>query len=77
MVDKTTLKEIIVSNREYILKNATSIISREGIGLPKKLNKVVIFFGVRRSGKTFLLFEIFKKHHENSLYVDFEDECRV
>ena len=52
---KETLKEIIISNREFINNKIQNIISREYIHIPKTLKKVVIFYGVRRSGKTFIL----------------------
>lgn len=74
MINKEMLKNIIVSNEEFILKQVTKIIKREGIFLPRSLNKTVIFYGVRRSGKTFLLFDLFKKYSDHSLYLDFEDE---
>jgi predicted AAA+ superfamily ATPase len=74
MIRKELLKEIIVTNEEYILNKIPNIISREGICLPVGLNKVVIFFGVRRSGKTYILYDLFRKNKENSLYIDFEDE---
>lgn len=74
MISKQILKEIIVSNEEFILRQAQPIVPREGIVLPDSLKKVVVFYGVRRSGKTFLLFDAFKRHRDNSLYIDFEDE---
>jgi predicted AAA+ superfamily ATPase len=52
---KETLKEIIISNREFINNKIQNIISREYIHIPKTLKKVIIFYGVRRSGKTFIL----------------------
>jgi len=74
MIDKSKLKEIILSNENFILTQIKRIVKREGIYLPDNLNKVVIFYGVRRSGKTFVLFDLFKKMSERSLYIDFEDE---
>lgn len=74
MISKEVLKNIILSNEEFILKKVKRIIRREMIALPESMNKAVIFYGVRRSGKTFLLFDFLKKHSGNSLYVDFEDE---
>lgn len=76
-MDKNILKEIIVSNEEFITKNIKNITKREGITFPEKINKTVIFYGVRRSGKTFILYDIFKKYNNetgNCLYIDFEDE---
>jgi len=74
MISKQILKEIIIRNRDYILNEIPDILPREGIHLPEKLNKVVIFYGVRRSGKSYILYDIFKKNQEKSLYIDFEDE---
>lgn len=74
MVSKSLLKEIILSNEEFILKHVGKIVEREGIHFPEDLNKVVVFFGVRRSGKTFILFNLFKKYKDRALYIDFEDE---
>lgn len=74
MISKTSLKEIIASNEDFILKQAGPIVARQGIVLPESVNKVVVFYGVRRSGKTFLLFDALKRHKGNALYIDFEDE---
>jgi len=87
MINKELLKEIIVSNEEFILNQVKGIIKREGIIFPdfpdsldapenKRLNlhKVVILYGVRRSGKTYILYDLFKKYKDRALYIDFEDE---
>lgn len=42
--------------------------------LPSGLNKVVVLYGVRRSGKTFILFNQALRHGEGALYLDFEDD---
>lgn len=73
-MEKEKLKEIILSNRKFINREIKGIVKRENVHLPKKLNKVAIFYGVRRSGKTFALFDLFKEHYDQSLYIDFEDE---
>ncbi len=73
-MNKELIKQVIVSNNEYIHKYINSIVKREDIHLPQSLNKVIIFYGVRRSGKTFVLFDLFKKHTANSIYIDFEDD---
>lgn len=74
MISKTILKNIIVSNEEFIDRSITKIIPREDIFIPEPINKAVIFYGVRRSGKTFILFDLFKRYKNRSLYIDFEDE---
>jgi len=74
MVQEQDLKEIILSNAEYI-GQIKEIQKRDNILLPdEKTRKVVVFYGVRRSGKTYLLYEVFQKNPQNSLYIDFEDE---
>lgn len=74
MITKDKLKEIILSNREFILNQVGTIIKRENIRLPKRLNKVAVLYGVRRSGKTFILYDFFRKFKDEALYIDFEDE---
>ena len=74
MINKNILKEIIVANEEFILRQVKRIVHRKGIRVPESLNKVVVLYGVRRSGKTFILFDLFKKFRGRSLYIDFEDE---
>jgi len=73
MVNKTKIKEIIQENHNFII-SINKFLKRENIVLPKKSNKVIILYGIRRSGKTFTLFEQYKKFPEASLYIDFEDE---
>lgn len=74
MLSKNILKNILVANETFILKKIDRILSREGICIPEELNKVVVLYGVRRSGKTFILYDFFKKYADCALYVDFEDE---
>lgn len=74
MISRNVLKDIIVSNEEFILTQVKRIIERDGITFPENINKTVVFYGVRRSGKTFILFDLFKKYSDSSIYVDFEDE---
>ncbi len=73
-MEKEKLKEIILSNREFIDREIKEVVKREHIHLPERLKKVAIFYGVRRSGKTFVLFDLFKKYYDRALYIDFEDE---
>lgn len=74
MIKGQILKDIIISNEEYILHKISDIAQREEIHIPESLNKTVIFYGVRRSGKTFILFDLFRKYKGRCLYIDFEDE---
>ena len=74
MISKHILKEIITTNEEFILKHTGNIVGREGVLFPETVRKVVLFYGARRSGKTFILYNLFKKYRDVSLYLDYEDE---
>ena len=74
MISRERLKEVILSNEEFILNKVKKILKREEVYFPQKVNKVKILYGVRRSGKTFILFDLFKNYKTQSLYIDFEDE---
>ena len=54
MINVQTLKEIITSNDEFILREVKHPVKRSGFILPESSKKVVVFYGVRRSGKTFI-----------------------
>lgn len=73
-VSKEILKRVIVENREFISKIPGQFIERDCFRLPEKTRKVVVLYGVRRSGKTYLLYQLMKENPHNSLYIDFEDE---
>src|SRR3989338_10127684 len=74
MITNTVLKEILVSNEKFILADAGEIVKR-GVGsFPDKLDKTFVVYGVRRSGKTYILYDLYKKCADRALYIDFEDE---
>lgn len=74
MVSIQTLKEVIISNEEFINREIKDPLHRERLAFPETSNKVVVFYGVRRSGKTFILYDLFRKYKGMALYVDFEDD---
>ena len=74
MISIQTIKEVIVSNEEFIIRDIKDPVQRKGLAFPETSNKVVVFYGVRRSGKTFVLYDLFRKYKERALYVDFEDD---
>ena len=49
MVSKNILRDIIVSNEEFILKQINKIVEREGLLFPQTLNKTVVLYGVRKT----------------------------
>lgn len=73
-INKDVLKRIIIENREFIRDIPGVFVERECFRLPESIKKIVILYGVRRSGKTYLLYHLMKEHIENSMYIDFEDE---
>jgi predicted AAA+ superfamily ATPase len=76
MTKKELLKEIIVNFQKSSFKNIT----KRDIELPLNIKKVVTLIGVRRSGKTFILFDTINKlisqgtDKQDILYINFEDE---
>lgn len=73
---KETLKTIITNFHDKKLKRSF----KRNIDLPINTNIIISVIGVRRSGKTFLLYETIKKllknkvPKQNILYLNFEDE---
>jgi len=74
MVGENILKEIIVGNEKFILEDLNEPIDREFVSFPEKLKKVHVLYGARRTGKTYMLFGVFRRNSDSSLYIDFEDE---
>jgi predicted AAA+ superfamily ATPase len=73
-INKYVLKQVTVENKDFICKIPGQFVERECFRLPEKIKKVVVLYGVRRSGKTYLLYQLMKENMDNSLYIDFEDE---
>ena len=73
MISKNLFKEIILSNRAFILESVSGIVSRAAADVVAP-GKTVIMHGIRRSGKTFILYDIFRRNSDAALYLDFEDD---
>jgi len=72
---KDIFKKLIIDSQERIY---TNIIERDYI-IPTDTNKIVSLIGVRRSGKTYMLYSIIDKlrrvvKRENIFYINFEDD---
>ena len=78
MLTKEQLKQILVSQRETILKKDYGIerIVLKDIAEKKSLPHVIVITGLRRSGKSTLLKQIIEKYYHNKdfYYINFEDE---
>jgi len=73
MISKNLIKEIILSNRAFILESVSGIVPRAAAEVSTP-GKTVIMHGIRRSGKTFILYDIFRRNRDAALYLDFEDD---
>ncbi|MEI8173734.1 MAG: ATP-binding protein [Deltaproteobacteria bacterium] len=73
MISKNIIKEIILSNRAFILESVSGIVPRAAAEVVAA-GKTVIMHGIRRSGKTFILYDIFRRNSDAALYLDFEDD---
>ena len=73
MISKNIIKEIILSNRAFILESVSGIVPRAAAEVAAP-GKTVVMHGIRRSGKTFILYDIFRRNSDAALYLDFEDD---
>jgi uncharacterized protein len=78
MLTKEQLKQILVSQRETILKKDYGIERTilKDIKTKMSLPHVIVITGMRRSGKSTFLKQIIEKyyHNKNFYYINFEDE---
>jgi len=76
-MDKLLLKEMVVEQRESLLKKEFGV-EREWLSKVKKyveLPQIVVISGLRRVGKSTLLKQIMQKYYQNDgYYLNFEDE---
>lgn len=74
---KQQLKEIILENQQFEPGN---IIEREPYKIPIKSGKIISLVGARRSGKTFMLYQLINQLRKNGVipekivFINFEDE---
>jgi uncharacterized protein len=74
MIAKSLLKEVIGSNDQSIRSSLGELFSRKIGQTPVRLNKTAVFYGVRRSGKTYILYQNYLRYGDNALYIDLEDD---
>ncbi len=73
MIDKKIIFEEIILDNLKKAKNS-KVIDRD-IAIPLLSNKIKAIYGVRRSGKTYFLFQIINSNYmDDFIYINFEDE---
>ncbi len=73
MIQKEFLKEILKQQKEALIVRDTGML-RDGLDfLPDIDNYALIVSGVRRCGKSTLLYQLLKKKHSEALYINFDD----
>jgi len=73
MLLKSTLEKVIEAQRNSIGKKDTGL-NREALGrFPKLTSHALIVSGVRRCGKSTLLFQLLLTTYKHALYLNFED----
>jgi len=73
MLLKATLNQVIAAQRNNISQHETGL-SREALAsLPDLSSHALIVSGIRRCGKSTLLFQLLKNKYQNALYLNFED----
>ncbi|MDD3687903.1 MAG: AAA family ATPase, partial [Bacteroidales bacterium] len=70
MVSIERLKKIIIESRDYVQS-----LSFKDRSFEFEKNANYVFVGMRRAGKTFLIYNLIKERaREDFLYINFEDE---
>ncbi|WP_321437624.1 ATP-binding protein [uncultured Bacteroides sp.] len=73
MIQKEFLQEILKQQKEHLAHRDVGML-RDGLGsLPDIDNYALIVSGVRRCGKSTLLYQLLKKSHTKTLYINFDD----
>jgi len=72
-IQKEFLQEILKQQKEHLTHRDVGML-RDGLGsLPDIDNYALIVSGVRRCGKSTLLYQLLRKSHTKTLYINFED----
>src|SRR5258708_3038919 len=73
MLTKDAINQIFISQKENLLLKESGL-KREAIEtLPDLSSYALIVSGIRRCGKSTLLFQLLKERYPNALYLNFED----
>ncbi|HLX90534.1 MAG TPA: ATP-binding protein [Puia sp.] len=73
MIPKSLLNQILTSQRETLMRKNSGV-QREALNeLPDLSSYALIISGIRRCGKSTLLFQLLQKRYPAALYLNFED----
>jgi predicted AAA+ superfamily ATPase len=73
MIQIEFLQDIIDRQREAIEKKDVGLAREQLTMLPETRSHVLIVSGIRRCGKSTLLFQLLRERHPNALYLNFDD----
>ncbi len=73
MIQKDFLQKIILQQKDALAARDTGMLRNSLDSLPDLDNYALIVSGVRRCGKSTLLYQLLKKKHTEALYVNFDD----
>jgi predicted AAA+ superfamily ATPase len=73
MIIQSSINQIFISQRENILSRNTGLAREALSGLPDLSAYALIVSGIRRCGKSTLLFQLLKQRYPDAIYLNFED----
>lgn len=73
MLPKETINQILISQRENLLPRETGLPREALLSLPDLSAYALIISGIRRCGKSTLLFQLLKERYPDAIYLNLED----
>ncbi|MCL1943590.1 MAG: ATP-binding protein [Candidatus Azobacteroides sp.] len=73
MLQKQYLQEIMISQKETIVRKDKSLSREQLLLLPDVKNFATIVSGIRRCGKSTLLFQMLREKYPQAVYINFDD----
>jgi hypothetical protein len=73
MIQIEVLKDVIDQQRAALEMKDAGMLREQLTELPETRTHVLIISGIRRCGKSTLLFQLLRKSHPNALYLNFDD----
>lgn len=73
MLSKSSINQVLISQKENLLLKESGL-KREALqNLPDLSSYALIVSGIRRCGKSTLLFQLLKERYPDAIYLNFED----